>query len=62
MDNYNGKKLWKSPSVVRIVYSDASSSDFAGYTIEYGTHGLSTKSEKTKSSICGESQQQWQGY
>ena len=43
MDYFNGQKLWKSHSAVRIVHSDASSTNFAGYITEHGTyvaHGL----------------------
>ena len=54
---FNGQKLWKSPSAVRVVYSDASSTGFAGYTVEHGTHvahGQWTETERNKSSTWRE--------
>ena len=53
IDFFNGQKLWKSPSAVRIVYSDASGTGYAGYTVQHGSHiahGLWTEIEKAKSS------------
>ena len=33
---FNGQHIWPKPSAVRVVYSDASSTGFGGYTVEYG--------------------------
>ena len=33
---FNGQRIWPKPSVVRIVYSDASSTGFGGYIVEHG--------------------------
>ena len=57
IDCFNGQKLWKSPSAVRIVYSDASGTGYAGYTVQHGSHiahGLWTEIEKAKSSTWRE--------
>ena len=34
--NFNGKHIWPKPSVVRVVYSDASSTGYGGYVVEHG--------------------------
>ena len=31
-----GQNIWQSPSAVRVVYSDASGTGYAGYTVEHG--------------------------
>ena len=36
LERYNGQNIWHSPSVVRLVYSDASSTGYGGYVIEHG--------------------------
>ena len=38
IDNLNGQGIWHSPSAVRVVYTDASNSGYAGYTVEHGYH------------------------
>ena len=38
VDNLNGRGIWHSPSAVRIVYTDASDTGYAGYTVEHGYH------------------------
>ena len=51
---FNGQKLWRSPSAVRIVYSDASST---GYIVEHGchiAHGQWSEAERGKSSTWRE--------
>ena len=57
IERFNGRSLWKSPSAVRIVYSDASGTGYAGYTVEHGCHialGQWTKEEREKSSTWRE--------
>ena len=57
IDEFNGQKLWKSASAVRVVYSDASGTGYAGYTVEHGchvAHGQWTECEKGKSSTWRE--------
>ena len=49
--------MWKSPSAVRIVYSDASGTGYGGYTVQHDchiAHGLWTEHEKGKSSTWRE--------
>ena len=36
MVKFNGQHIWPKPSAVRVVYSDASSTEFGGYTVEHG--------------------------
>ena len=33
---YNGQNIWHHPAAVRLVYSDASSTGYGGYTVEHG--------------------------
>ena len=33
---WNLQNIWRSPSAIRVVYSDASDSGFGGYTVEHG--------------------------
>ena len=33
---FNGQGIWPRPSAVRVVYSDASSTGYGGYTVEHG--------------------------
>ena len=57
LDNVNGQGLWLSPSAVRIVYIDASSTGYGGFTVEHGchvAHGLFSKIEVAKSSTWRE--------
>ena len=57
VDEFNGQKLWKSASAVRVVYSDASGTGYAGYTVEHGchvAHGQWMECEKGKSSTWRE--------
>ena len=35
---FNGQNIWPSPSALRVVYTDASDSGYAGYTVEHGCH------------------------
>ena len=57
---YNGQNIWHSPAAVRLVYSDASSTGYGGYTVQHGpqvAHGLWSKEEALQSStwreLCG---------
>lgn len=36
IDVYNGQSIWRAPSAVRVVYSDASSTGYGGYVVEHG--------------------------
>ena len=36
ISEFNGQNIWPKPSAIRIVYSDASSTGFGGYTVEHG--------------------------
>ena len=38
VDCFNGQSIWRSPSAVRVVYSDASSTGFGSYIVEHGSH------------------------
>ena len=33
---YNGQNIWHQPAAMRLVYSDASSTGYGGYTVEHG--------------------------
>ena len=37
-EKYNGQNIWKSPSAMRVVYSDASGTGYGGYVVEHGCH------------------------
>ena len=37
-DKINGQMVWWSPGIVRIFYSDASCTGYAGYLVEHGSH------------------------
>ena len=57
---YNGQYIWHSPAAVRLVYSDASSTGYGGYTVQHGpqvAHGLWSEQEALQSStwceLCG---------
>lgn len=55
--NYNVQNIWKCPSAIRVVYADASSSSFGGYTVEHGpqvAHGQWTEWEAQQSSTWQE--------
>ena len=48
ISKYNGQPIWHSPSAVRVVYSDASSSGYGGYVVQHGaciSHGKWTADE-----------------
>jgi len=36
--HFNGRNIWPTPSVVRVVYSDASSTGYGGYMVEHGNN------------------------
>ena len=53
LDTFNGQGIWYTPSAVRMLYTDASSTGYAGYTVEHGyyiAHGPWTAEEATCSS------------
>ena len=55
--DYNVQNIWRSPSAVRVVYSDASGIGFGGYTVEHGpqvAHGQWTEWEAQQSSTWRE--------
>lgn len=57
IDEFNGQAIWKAPSSVRVVYSDASSTGFGGYVVEHGNyvaHGQWNESEAMESSTWRE--------
>ena len=57
LDTFNGQGIWHTPSTVRMVYADASSTGYAGYTVEHGcyiAHGPWTAEEVTCSSTWRE--------
>ena len=57
LDNVNGQGLWHNPSAVRIVYADASSSGYGGFTVEHGchvAHGLFSEIEVAQNSTWRE--------
>ena len=52
-----GQNIWQSPSAVRVVYSDASGTGYAGYTVEHGptvAHGQWSAWETEQSSTWRE--------
>ena len=57
LEQFNGQPLWRSPSAIRIVYSDASDTGFGGYSVEHGkhiVHGQWTYTEGKRSSTWRE--------
>ena len=38
IERVNGQNIWPSPSAIRVVYTDASDTGYAGYTVEHGCH------------------------
>ena len=38
LEMYNSQPIWRSPSAVRCVYSDASDTGYGGYTVEHGMY------------------------
>ena len=53
LDSVNGQGLWHSPSAIRVVYADASSTGYGGFTVEHGCHiaqGLFSEEEAAQSS------------
>ena len=34
--DFNGQTIWRSPSVVRVIYSNISNTGFGGYMVEHG--------------------------
>ena len=57
LQHYNGQPIWRSPSAVRVVYSDASDTGFGTYVVEHGSvvvHGQWTQEEVRESSTWRE--------
>ena len=57
LDTINGQGLWHSLSVIRVVYADASSTGYGGFTVEHGCHipqGLFSEKEAAQSSTWRE--------
>ena len=57
LDTVNGQGLWHSPSAIRVVYADASSTGYGGFTVEHGCHvaqGLFSEEEAAQSSTWRE--------
>ena len=57
LDDVNGQGLWHSPSAIRVVYADASSTGYGGFTVEHGCHiaqGLFSEEEAAQSSTWRE--------
>ena len=38
LHDFNAQPIWHNPGVLRVVYSDASSTGYGGYTVEHGMH------------------------
>ena len=54
---FNGQNIWVGPSALRVVYTDASQTGYAGYTVQHGCHiaqGLWLPNEASKSSTWRE--------
>ena len=55
--DFNGQNIWRSPSAVRVIYSDASDTGFGGYMVEHGpqiAHGQWSAWEAQQSSTWRE--------
>ena len=38
ISKFNGQNIWVRPSALRVVYTDASQTGYAGYTVQHGCH------------------------
>ena len=57
IQEFNGQNIWVGPSALRVVYTDASNTGYAGYTVQHGchiAHGLWLPDEAAKSSTWRE--------
>ena len=57
IDDFNGQSIWRAPSSVRVVYSDASDIGYGGYIVEHANHvahGQWDRSEAKESSTWRE--------
>ena len=57
IQNFNGQDIWLGPSALKVVYTNASSTGYTGYTVEHGSyiaHGLWLPNETEKSSTWRE--------
>ena len=53
LSDFKGQNIWRSPSAVRLIYSDASDTCFGGYMVEHGpqiAHGQKSAWEAQQSS------------
>ena len=54
---FNGQNIWVGPSALKVAYTDASQTAYAGFTVQYGCHiaqGLWLPEEANKSSTWRE--------
>ena len=57
ISDFNGQNIWRSPSAVRVIYSDTSDTGFGGYMVEHGpqiAHGQWSVWEAQQSSTWRE--------
>lgn len=57
LPDFNGQAIWRSPSTLRIAFSDASSTGYGGFVVEHGKHialGQWSHEEQVKSSTWRE--------
>ena len=57
IQKFNGQNIWVGPSALKVVYTDASDTGYAGYTVQHGfhiAHGLWLPEEAEKSSTWRE--------
>ena len=57
IQSFNGQNIWVGTSALRVVYTDASDTGYAGYTVQHGCHvaqGPWLPEESTKSSTWRE--------
>ena len=57
IDSFNGRQVWRTPSAVRVIYSDASDTGFGSYSVSHGNHiahGQWSPTESVKSSTWRE--------
>ena len=38
LEHINGREIWHSPSALRVVYSDTSTTGYGGFTVKHGCH------------------------
>ena len=47
LQQYNGQPIWRAPSAVRVVYSDAGDTGFGGYTVQHGRQWSEQEAEES---------------